>query len=336
MRGGAGAFLAAGMAAALWSFSCRPAQAQDDKSVMRALTQPGRIDGRLAGRNRNGTAAQPGAQPDGRGRGQPGLLAALAAAALMVPIGIILYRKRKAGATQPEPGERAAPASAMTLPQAQDESELLAGVADEAKRDAVAAHYHGAGRAQEFIKRNANRSTEFYEAYSRAFLKLGAWDAALALVQSKPVAEPGDHEFCKVLMCALANRNPELLTSAQAYLERLNTAVELSERGYPGEALSLLTDDVLLAAMKDAGESLQVAGIFQAAQMAADFTAKRAAQRPAQFYQAYASAFYALKNPAAALALIKLKQPMEAGDTALAEACLKALGGSGQPGGTNA
>ncbi len=325
-----------------------PARGQNDGDLLRAVSAPGRIDGQAAEKYRQAQAAMqassaalavavparpltPAPAPSGSGWSVTALLSLCAFLALGV-LAYTRFGKRpappvKAKATPAHAPETrgASPEELTAMFAREEERSWTAAARDEAKCAAIANGFLRSGKVKEFLARSCGRAPDYYDAYSRAFLRLGAWETAAAILRSKTPPDPKDAGFCEVLQLAARSRPKGAPAAGQAF-EKVNVAGALAERGYGAEAFRLLSDEVLLAAMADKEQCLKVAAIYHAAGKGAEFAAQRIARRPGQFYRAYAQAFHALRDPETALALLQRKHPLEAQDYALLVACYKELG----------
>lgn len=86
---------------------------------------------------------------------------------------------------------------------------ITAAAGNAAQCERIALYYKDAGRIREFIFDNRGQSCEFYEAYCRAFLKLGSPREALTLLDMTPAPGPGDDELRKALKKALAAQDSQ-------------------------------------------------------------------------------------------------------------------------------
>ncbi|MBI5240386.1 MAG: hypothetical protein HY926_07925 [Elusimicrobia bacterium] len=334
-------------AAALLLLSAAAARAQEEPPVQRAVSAPGPIDGQAAARYRQAQAAVPSSTAPAAVSTAPapapapppappppappyGLYAAGAVLVLGGAIAASVWKKRRDEAARRAAEAARLKAAAPPPPRPDDEAALLAGAADEAKRDAAADYILRARRTPEFLARCQGRPDDFLAAYAGSFLKLGAWEVAAALLQAKQARSPREQVLMQSLQAAAAARGGR--PAGEVYAETLLLAAELSRRGAHDEALSLLSPALIQKAAGSAADCRAVAGMFRAANRAADFLAVARSRKHPQFYQAYARAFHELKDPGTALGLVLMKQPRDAPDYALFVACHKELEGIGQIG----
>jgi tetratricopeptide (TPR) repeat protein len=325
-------------AAALILLSVAAARAQDDPAVMRDVSAPGRISGQAAEEYRKAQAAQAAqpvpvavstiavVPPAPAPRQQIPVLWAVTAA-LLALAGLAAawaVKKRKAEAARLAAEAARLKAAAPPPPKPDDEAALLAGAADASKRDTVADYILRARRMPEFLARCHGRPEQFLSAYAQSFLRLGAWETAVALLSAKKVQDPGEQVLSQALQAVIAGRGGR--PAAEVYAETLLLAAELSRRGSHAQALSLLSPGLIQKMEDAAAECLVVAGLYHAAGKTADFLAQAQARKRPQFYRSYAEAFRAVHEPGTALALIQMKRPKDAGDYALFVACHKELG----------
>jgi hypothetical protein len=322
--------------------------AQEDQPTLREVSPPGRIDGQAAERYRKtqaalaaqpasvavdtAPAAAPAPAPAPQENWFKAHIAATLGIALLVAFAILAAAKirneRKAEAERLKAEAERIKAAAPPPPKPDDDAALLAGAADEAKRDVLADYVLRARRIPEFLSRCPGRPDEFLTGYARSFLKLGSWEVSSALLRGKEVLDPREQGLCQALDAVIAKRTGR--PPAEVYVETLLAAEELSRRGSHDEALALLSPSVAQKAAGSASDCLVVAGAYRAAGRVPEFLAQAKVRKQAQFYKAYAAAFHALKDPGTALTLIRMKQPMEASDYTLFVACHKDLGLIGQ------
>jgi len=326
-------------AAACFLLASRPALAQDDQAPLREVSPPGRIDGQAAEKHRKTLAAQPAkptpvtvsstpaAAPAPAPQRSRLATAAPGAALLLALAGLVavkIRRKRKAETERLKAEAERLKATTPPPPKPDDEAALLAGAADEAKRDALADYVLRAHKTSEFPSRCLGRPDAFLAGYAKSFLKLGAWEVSAALLRGKKVTEPREQVLCQALQTVIAGRGGR--PPAEVYIETLLVAAELSRRGSSEDAVALLSPAVAQRAAGSAPDCLVVAGVTLAAGKVPEFLAQAKVRKQAQFYKTYAAAFHALKDPETALTLIRMKRPMDASDYSLFVACHKELG----------
>jgi hypothetical protein len=317
------------------------ARAQDDHAVQRTLSAPGSIDGQAAARYRQAQAAAPVEPAPAAAAAAPapapappppapayGLWAAAGLVVLAGAAGAWSWKKHRDRAARAAAEAARLKAAAPPPPKPDDEAALLAGAADEAKRDTVADYVLRAHRLEDFLSRCRDRTDDFLGAYAGSFLKLGAWGPAAALLGAKKTPAPRERPMIEALKAVLAARGGR--PAGEVHAETLLLAAELSRRGAHEEALSFLTPGLVQKAAGSAADCRAVAEVTLAAGRAADFLAGAKARKHPQFYRAYAAAFHELESPEAALQLILMKQPRDASDYALFVACHKELGRIGE------
>jgi hypothetical protein len=331
---------------------CRPAPAQDDQATLREASSPGRIDGQAAEKYRNALAAQPAPSAPVAVSTTPAVAPPLAPAVSEVPpapapqrnraaaLGAALLlalaalvaakigKQRKAETERLRAEAERLRAAAPPPPKPDDEAALLAGAADQAKRDALADYVLRAHKSSEFLSRCQGRPDALLAGYAMSFLKLGAWEVSASLLRGKKIMEPREQVLCQTLQAVVAGRGGR--PPAEVYVETLLVAAELSRRGGHEDAMALLSPAVAQRAAGGASDCLVVAGVTLAAGKVPEFLAQAKVRKQAQFYKAYAAAFHALRAPETALALIRMKQPMEPSDYSLFVACHKELGRVGE------
>jgi hypothetical protein len=331
-------------AAALILLSAAAAPAQDESPAQRTASAPGAIDGQAAARYRQAQAAvpveprpaavstapvqapAPAPAPQKSGQGLRAAAALLAAA--LLGAGAWSLKKRRAEAARRTAEAARLKAAAPPPPKPDDEEALAAGAADETKRDAATDYILRARRVPEFLARCPGRTDAFLGAYAGAFLKLGSWETAAALLLAKKSLSARERLLAEALKAVVAARGGR--PAGEIYTETLLLAAELSRRQSHDEALALLTPVLIQKAAGAAEDCRAVAGVFLAAGKAAEFVAQAKARKHPRFYAAYAAAFHALKDPETGLALILMKQPRDASDYPLFVACHKELGRVGK------
>ena len=205
--------------------------------------------------------------------------------------------------------------------------ETVAAAGDAGRCLLVARRFAEAGRLGEFMREHAARSAPFYDAYARAFLRLGQFRAAMALVGAKSPPDLKDRDLRMILADAVRELEASgLFKGAHEHRARLGAAVRLSERGFKPEALALVDEALVAAAALDDVESLQVARVFKDAARTGEFMARWAPGRDGAFYSAYGRAFFTLEAFEEALQLLGRKSALAPDDYPALVGSRKALG----------